>query len=88
MATVTVLDMKHFPVCSILIVLTRVLIFSYRVRSLPPQFSSLPAQAQRLILSGIQVPSTESSWTIEAQEQMLEAVGAKVVQCCLKVRYL
>nr|XP_022292973.1 RING finger protein 17-like isoform X3 [Crassostrea virginica] len=55
-----------------------------RVRSLPPQFSSLPAQAQRLILSGIQVPSTESSWTIEAQEQMLEAVGAKVVQCCLK----
>ncbi|XP_056016210.1 RING finger protein 17-like isoform X2 [Ostrea edulis] len=55
-----------------------------RVRSLPSEFHSLPAQAQRLVLSGISHPPQDSSWSRQAQEEMLRVTGAKVVQCCVK----
>ncbi|XP_061195891.1 RING finger protein 17-like isoform X2 [Saccostrea echinata] len=55
-----------------------------RVRSLPQQFHSLPAQANRLTLTGIQLPPGHSSWSRQAQEEMLRVVGAQVAQCCLK----
>eukprot|EP00105_Crassostrea_gigas_P034958 XP_019919106.1 PREDICTED: RING finger protein 17 isoform X8 [Crassostrea gigas] len=55
-----------------------------RVRTLPPQFQSLPAQARRLVLSGIQIPTPQASWNVQAQERMLQCAGAKVSKCCLK----
>ena len=69
-------------------------LYPYRLKQLPERYQTLPMQATKCTLLGVQAAELtgqesgllpESSWTLQALKAMIQAVDNKVLTACIKV---